>query len=74
MDDFYLGRRAVSHDLWCLRRRREERLILNILSPHNVNFVSILGEGSWTGWLHDLVILGRNFEALIGDWGILLSL
>ena len=49
-------------------------LILNILSPHDVNLVSILGKGSWAGWFDDLVILGRNFETLIGNWGVLLSL
>lgn len=49
-------------------------MVLNILPPHNVNLISILREGSWAGWFHDLIILGRDFEALIGKWGILLSL
>ena len=75
LDNFDLGRRrGVPHDLWCLRRRSKERLVMSILSPNYVNLVSILGKGSWAGWFDDLVILGWNFETLIGNWGVLLSL
>ena len=74
LHNFDLRRRGVPHDLWCLSWRREERLVMSILSPNYVNLVSILGKGSWAGWFDDLVILGRNFETLIGNWGVLLSL